>query len=614
MKDFKLSILCGFPLLLLFSCQSNQGRLSGELKTWETIALIIDGPETHEQAEPSPFLDYRLLVKFVHQNEVYQVRGFYAADGNAAQTGADSGNKWRVRFTPDAPGKWSYEVSFRSGKNIGVSDDPEEGVPLVNDGLKGSFRVRSAGKVDGKDVRSKGRLEYTGSRYLQYSGTQRYFIKGGADSPENFLGYVDFDGTHYNGDLEQRMGEAAPNQDLHSYLPHLQDWKEGDPTWKNGRGKGIIGALNYLASKGMNSVYFLTMNIQGDGRDVWPYTGYNERYRFDCSKLDQWEIVFSHMDNLGLMLHIVTQETENELLLDKGETGIQRKLYYLELISRFAHHLAITWNMGEENGYVDFSPKAQTREQQREMIRYMKEHDPYRNFVVLHTHGNPVYRAPILNDLLGYVYLDGPSLQLGEPKKVYRETSFWLKKSSAAGKPWVVCIDEIGPHWRGIDPDDRENNNQDSLRNIVLWANLMAGGGGVEWYFGYRNHDNDLSCEDWRSRDRVWDYTRFALDFFQQYLPFHEMEPSNELIDNVIAYCLAKPGEIYAIYIPVCVETQLDLSDQKGNFLVRWYDPRMGGDLQEGSVEEIHGGSFQNLGQPPSETGSDWVILVRKSE
>jgi hypothetical protein len=59
----------------------------------------------------------------------------------------------------------------------------------------------------------------------------------------------------------------------------------------------MIGALNYLNSVGVNSAYMLTLNILGDGKDVWPFTDHNERYRFDCSKLDQWEIVFDHMDS-----------------------------------------------------------------------------------------------------------------------------------------------------------------------------------------------------------------------------------------------------------------------------------------------------------------------------
>ncbi len=112
--------------------------------------------------------------------------------------------------------------------------------------------------------------------------------------------------------------------------------------WQGEKGKNIIGALNYLASKEMNSVYFLTMNVQGDRKDVWPWIHENERYRFDCSKLYQREIVFDHMDRLVLMLHFVLQETENELLLGIGQLGVQRKLCLGELIARFSHDLVVT--------------------------------------------------------------------------------------------------------------------------------------------------------------------------------------------------------------------------------------------------------------------------------
>ncbi len=600
-------------ILLVLSCNSSDTILSGELKQWHTITLSIDGPETSEQAEPNPFTDYRLVVTFTHENKNYKIRGFYAADGNPAESGTDSGNKWQVRFTPDAPGKWNYEVSFRQGSQIAVSNEPFKGVALDSDGLKGNFKVQSSDK-SGRDFRGRGRLSYNGFRYLQFAGNGEYFLKGGADSPENFLGYVDFDGTSREGDRKQREGEADPSGGLHTYLPHSKDWTDGDPSWQDGKGKAMIGALNYLASKGMNSVYFLTMNIEGDGKDVWPYTGYDERFRFDCSKLDQWEIVFSHMEKLGLMLHIVTQETENELLLDAGDTGIERKLYYLELISRFSHHLAITWNMGEENGFADFTPEAQNREQQKEMIKFMKENDPYKNFVALHTHANPKHRYEIFNDLLGFEYLDGPSVQIGNPANAHNETLTWIAKSAEAGKPWVVNIDEIGPAWKGVDPDDRPENNQDSVRSSVLWGNLMAGGGGVEWYFGYKNHNNDLNCEDWRSRDQMWDYTRYALEFFRKYLPFNEMTPADELTSNPEDYVLAKAGEIYAVYIPAPAIISIDFTKDSGNYEVKWYNPREGGKLINGEVTNLTGGSVLSIGSSPKETKGDWVALIRKVE
>jgi hypothetical protein len=609
-RNLFLFLIVFFPYIIL-SCTKSGIVITGELRKWHRVTLTFNGPFTDENAEPNPFTDYRLLVTFIHDSVQYNVLGFYAADGNAAETSADNGNKWQVRFTPDHEGPWTYTASFRQGKNIGVSDAPDEGLPVFFNGSKGTFKVGPTNKT-GNDFRAGGRLRYTDHRYLQFAETGQYFLKGGADSPENFLAYEDFDGTLYKGDSKQRMGEAAPNTYLHRYKMHINDWKEGDPVWKDGKGKAIIGALNYLALKGMNSVYFLTMNIGGDGQDVWPYTEYNERLRFDCSKLDQWEKVFTHMDKLGIMLHVVTQETENELLLDGGDTDLERRLYYRELIARFGHHLAITWNMGEENGYADFTPRAQTAEQQKQMIRYMKEHDPYKSFVALHTHSNPIYRYEILDNLLGYEYLDGPSIQIGNPLNAHNECLIWINKSQKAGKQWVVNTDEIGPARRGVDPDDRQINNQDTIRKYVLWASLMAGGGGVEWYFGYKNHNNDLNCEDWRSRERMWDYTRFALEFFQRYLPFAEMEPADELTDNPADYCLAEPGKVYAIYLPDVKNTKIDLSQVNGLFELLWYNPRNGGELIKGSVEEIEGGQKRYIGQPPAESHLDWAVLLRK--
>ena len=39
----------------------------------------------------------------------------------------------------------------------------------------------------------------------------------------------------------------------------------------------------------------------------------------DVSKLDQWEMIMEHADQLGMFLHFKTQEAENQGLLDEGE-------------------------------------------------------------------------------------------------------------------------------------------------------------------------------------------------------------------------------------------------------------------------------------------------------
>ena len=121
---------------------SRPPEISGELRKWHKITLTFDGPETSETSAPNPFLDYRLNVEFRQGDRSFQVPGYYAADGNAAQTGAAQGNKWRVHFAPDAAGTWEYTVSFRGGNRVAVSDDPQAGTPIRElDGYRGSFEV-----------------------------------------------------------------------------------------------------------------------------------------------------------------------------------------------------------------------------------------------------------------------------------------------------------------------------------------------------------------------------------------------------------------------------------------------------------------------------------------
>jgi hypothetical protein len=137
----------------------------------------------------------------------------------------------------------------------------------------------------------------------------------------------------------------------------------------------------------------------------------------------------------------------------------------------------------------------------------------------------------------------------------------------------------------------------------------MAGGGGVEWYFGYNYEHGDLNCEDWRSRDLMWDQTRIALEFFHQYLPFYQMENHDELASK--GYCLADPGSVYALYLPGGGTATVDLSDQTGTYSVTWFDPRNGGALLEGSLQSIEGGTLNSVGIPPDSAGKDWVCLIR---
>lgn len=594
------------PLILILTslpCLAN--RVAGELKQWHTVTVSFDGPETAEGASPNPFLDLRLVVEFQHEasGRVLRVPGFYAADGNAAESSATSGRVWQARLLPDAPGEWTYRASFRTGANIALSDGASLGQPASFDGASGRFAISASDKA-APDFRARGLLQYTGEHYLRFAGTGERYLKGGADSPENFLAYFEFDGT-FDTDATFNEGQNTTTKPfVHRYQPHARDWKPGDPTWQNGKGKNIIGALNYLASTGMNSVYFLTYNIDtGDGKDTWVWTSPEVRDRFDVSKLAQWEIVFSHMDRLGLMLHVITQETENDHKLGGGPgLNATRRLYLRELVARFAHHPALLWNLGEENNTPDADRK--------EIAAYIRALDPYDHPIAVHSHVNKAHDD--YKVLWGDPRFEASSVQ-SDMARYHQEAIAFRARSAEAGRKWVIFHDEQSSAHTGVLPD-ADDPTHDIPRIEALWGNLMGGGAGVEWYFGYRYPHMDLNCEDWRSRDAMWRQTRIALEFFHQHLPFWEMEPvadERRIVDGAPARVLAKAGSLYVVHLPRGSSVQIQLPE--GAYSVHWFNPRDGGPLQQGAVKEVNGGRQRVwLGEPPAETSRDWVVLVKR--
>ncbi|RMG18564.1 MAG: DUF5060 domain-containing protein, partial [Bacteroidetes bacterium] len=596
-------------LLWVVNASAGTGEtVSGELKKWHTLTLTFDGPGSSEDDLYNPFLNYRLDVTFSNGSKQYVVPGYFAADGNAAETSAGSGNKWRVHFTPDEEGTWTYTVSFRTGTNVAIDDNPLAGTPMAPDGLSGSFTIGPNDKT-GNDLRAKGRLEYARQRYLRFAETGEYFFKGGSNSPENFLGYAEFDNTYDNGGngnalettdpyVSQGQPYAYQGDGLHHYLPHVGDWQPGDPQWQGTKGKGIIGAINYLASEGVNALYFLTMNVDGDGREVFPWTEYWMRDRFDVSKLAQWEIVFEHLQQKGIVLHLVLQEQENDQLLDGGYLGTYRKLYLRELIARFAHHPGLMWNLGEEN--------TNTHQQRLDMAQYIRQLDPYQHVINVHTFIGQ--QQDIYGQLLGNSLMEVASLQMDLPD-IHAETQKWVLQSAQSGHPWAVFSDEIGPFQTGVAPDGPGNNHH-AIRHQALYANLFAGGGGTEWYFGYDEAHNDLDCEDFRSRDQMWDYTRIARQFMLDHSTFLAMRPADELVDNPQAYCFAWDSVSYLIYLPFGGTTQLDLGAFGGSLPVKWFNPRTGGPLQTGSVSSLSGPGWAGIGLPPGGSTEDWIAIV----
>ncbi|MBQ4819025.1 carbohydrate-binding protein [Aquimarina sp. MMG016] len=601
----KFKFLIAFLLLgVLAKAQTPEG----ELKRWHKVSLTFNGPNTSETANPNPFSDYRLEVTFTHQgsNRSYKVPGYYAACGNAENNSCTSGNKWRVHFAPDETGNWNWSASFTSGSNVAINGGGS-GAGFM-DGSTGTFSIAESDK-SGRDYRAKakGMLKYVGEHYLRFAGTNPtspngpWFVKAGADAPENTLAYDDFDATPNRGNRRK------------SWNPHQQDYLASDAsayTWNGGKGTELLGVVRYLSNKGLNAFSFLTLSLHGDDENVFPhllkvgvntYNGYNDgqqwnqgvhKDRFDVSKLAQWEKIFEYADKKGMFMHFKTLETENDNIMDNNGFGRQRKLYYRELIARFGHHLALNWNLSEETTIPDNVVKS--------TASYIKQIDPYDHHIVIHTYPNQQDQR--YNPLLGNnSVLTGASVQT-DKNKVHNDVKRWLEKSRNAGKKWVVANDEQGSANIGVDQDGKEDK---LVRHKVLWGTLMAGGTGVEYYYGYQTGETDLSAQNHRSRNNKYSDASRALQFFNNNLlgNLTSMVSSDGVTSDNNDYVLAKAGEIYAVYRPNGGSTGLNLPNGNNKYDVQWYNPRSGGNL---TTKTTLGGSLV------APDNNDWVALIIK--
>ena len=565
-------------------------------RVWHPLTLVVKGPILHELGEsPNPFLDFRLQVLFKGPSgKVYDVPGFYSGNG----FGGSQGDVFKVIFTPDEPGNWTYEIKFRSGTDVAISLEPNAGSPMPQDGLKGTQHVLPVDPT-APDFYRWGRLEHVGGHYLKFHDGP-YFLKGGVGSPENVLSFFGFDDAQDAGNLGI----------IHSFHPHISDFKGGDPHFVGNTSgvdsRGIIGGLNYLASKQVNSMFVLLMNLGGDSQDVFPFVGAGgstfENRHYDTSKLYKWNQFFTHAQRLGVQLHFVLGETEyeNESWLSNGALGTDRKLYYREMVARFGHHLAIKWNLSEEN---DFSSQKLI-----EFANYIQAIDPYDHPIAVHTH---LDNLSTYNALYGKDLFSAASIQYSADKAGYF-TEQARQKSAASGHAWVVDMDENGTAAVGLSP-----NNIDDMRKRVLYDVLFSGGN-IEWYLGGQplpiGGDQDL--EDWRTREDMWEQMAYARHFLESQVSFWLMQPADHLLSGEnTSYgggeVFAQAGKVYAVYLPKASQTgTLDLTGAPGTFSKRWFDPRKG--VFAGNTQQVPGGQKVSLGSPPSASSEDWVVLVRK--
>ncbi len=593
--------------------------LTGVGAVYDPVSLNIDGPAMDERSGDNPFSDVRMDVVFSQGKKIWTVPGYFAGCKDAADSSCTGGKFWQAHFLPPMAGDYQWQVKFRSGKDVVFEEFG--GTKLTGDGAKGNFSVAATQR---DSIRARGVVHYTGERYYRFSGDNSLFFKIGPDAPENTLAFEGFDATPNFKNLRK------------NWAPHLTDYnaKESKPyLWGKGKkGQALLGAFQYLADQKLNSVSMLLWNTGGDDRNVFPHllavdpSEYEKmapadqwakgvlQDRFDLSKLAQWQRALSYADSLGLHLHFKLQETENDKFMDGGALGRTRKLYMREMVARFGHFRAITWNLGEEN--------VQTPGDVAHMSHYLDALDAYDRPIVLHSYPEQKERYR--------PYLGEGSALTGLSLQSHRETARddmieWRTASDLAGRAWTLGYDEQGraQDGTGVDADypdaklpsaRKAGIPQAVVRREIIWNAFTGGAHGAELYYGYQTGCTDLDCQDHRTRASLWKDGVIARDFFQSHVG--EAALTMRALDHLSPagddYVFADPDKLFVI-VKGEKASGLKLPGQEGRYSVNWFDRALGGALQAGSVAEIAGGEkLVELGNPPAGGSGEWVALVRR--
>ena len=116
----------------------------------------------------------------------------------------------------------------------------------------------------------------------------------------------------------------------------------------------------------------------------------------------------------------------------------------------------------------------------------------------------------------------------------------------------------------------------------------------------------------------MWDQSRYALAFFKNNnIPFWQMSNSNHRVSKSDWLMSSSDGTIHVLYRRDVSQPSdgIVMDGLPGVYSLKWYNPRTGGSLQNGSQISISGNgkNFVRFGSPPGpKDDNDWVLLLRK--
>ncbi|MEJ2010464.1 MAG: DUF5060 domain-containing protein [Acidobacteriota bacterium] len=461
------------------------------------------------------------------------------------------GSIFRIRFMPESPGRYSYSIVYRQG----AFTRTHNGEFTATDGHRRGI-VRVDPKYPWHFIWSG-----TGEHYF-WNGTTTYWLEGWRDEKIIFKAIDRLHSLKVNRMRVLLAGRAS------SY------W--GEPIVP---GKNFTFCLNPWVAEHPNDVE----------RPEFDYT------RFNIPYWHKYEHMLRHARGENMIISVIFDIADSHVHPTEGSADELR--YFRYGIARLAAFSNVTWDLGNEFDVYHQHPN----EWANMMGSHVKQWDPYNHLTSAHpTNDIHVYRKSSWFDMTLQQYWGRP-------------LHHWMlnerREQAATGRIIPQVNEEYGyeDHYPSWSPNYPDGQSADANRRAA-WEMSMAGGyqttgetakrGTNVWPNtggGWINGRGDSSMVMLRGYAHM-------VDFFTSF-DWWKANPHDELV-NRRDMCLAEPGKIYALYLPMGGRVTLKLA--AGTYRAEWFNPRNGGITR---LSDVHSNGSWTSPEPP-DGGGDWALLL----
>jgi hypothetical protein len=462
---------------------------------------------------------------------------------------AADGSVYRIRFMPSKAGDYRYKVVFREGDFERV--------------YSGTFRAL--------DVHARGPIrvdpnhpfhftwEGTGEHYF-FNGTTAYWLLGWKDERVIRSSIERLHRLKVN-----RMRVAVSGR---TYTFYGEPVMNGD-AWS-------VWLTPYIAER--------TSDYSHPGFD-WT--------RFNVTYWQKFDRMLAFARDRDMIVSLVLDMNDNSVHPAAGSEDERRYICYA--IARFAAFPNITWDLGDDlEGFRDDKWAHETG-------TFIEQTDPYQHLATSHPM-DPVHQDRT-SAWFGFTSFQEWS------RDQHRFMLAQRKKQQELGRIIPQTNEEYGyedhyPLWS----KGPGSESADVLRRTA-WDIYIAGGYQTAGETARRGTniwpDTGGGWMNGRGDDTMTMFLGYGhiVDFFTGF-DWWTTDPHDELVDGG-NYCLARPGEIYAVYLPHGGQVTVSLAS--GIYRAVWFDPNSGERIPVDA--KIESGPWTS---PEAPGRNDWALLITR--